>query len=353
MVASGTAKKKRFFKSSNLKNNLFVRFTVFPVIFVLFKLLKSLISILPSRLVYLIGRFLGLIVWVSSRRRRLIALRNLEIAFGDHYTPKQRRRIARRSVQHFCLTGLDIFLLPRYWGDKWRQVVNLTDAQEAQLKSLTEYQGSAALQTGHLGSWELASGLASYCNRQISIVYRPLDIPAVDAEVRKLRTSCGHKAYEKQGALKGYMRALKKNEWLGIVADQNAGSRSAFLSFFGTPAATEVSYFPLYLKFNTKVFAVFAIRDGFNFRFHLHGLYEITPDHDADKVEESLRLGQWYNDCIEEVARSHPEQYCWMHKRWRSRPDKTPDLYNKINQPIDRETLRKQPATPIPPKRWQ
>ncbi|MFW6413723.1 MAG: lysophospholipid acyltransferase family protein [Verrucomicrobiota bacterium] len=344
---------KRRFKSSKLNKNRIYRITAVPLLVLTFKIFKGIITALPVRAVYRLGKILGLVAWYASKRRRRIAERNLEIAFGDDYNRKERRTIARKSMQHFCLTALDVFLLPRYKGEKWRDIVHLTEEQDEQLQSLAQHPGTVALHTGHLGSWETCSGVAAVSRRKLAIVYRALDIPAIDAEVRKLRTQAGHRAYEKSGALKGYIQSLKNNEWLGIIADQNAGSGAAFLSFFNVPAATEVSYFPLLLRFNTRIVAFFAIRNGFNFNFHCHGFYEITPSKTTDRREESLRLGQWYNDCIEEVVRQHPEQYCWVHRRWKSRPEHAPGLYDNIDQPLSPEVLQEQPASPINPRKWR
>lgn len=352
-MADKRGRKKRRFKSSQLNNKRLYQLTVVPVLVLLFKSFKAAVEILPAGVVYCLGRGFGLVLWYASKRRRRIATRNLEIAFGDVYTRNERRRIARQSMQHFCLTALDVFLLPRYSGEKWWDIVSMTDEQRNQMRSLEKHPGAVALHSGHLGSWEIITEISTVCKRKLAIVYRALDLPQIDAEVRRLRTQAGHRAYEKRGAFKGYMQSLKKNEWLGIVADQNAGSRAAFLRFFNVPAATEVSYFPLLLRFNTRIVAVFAIRDNFRFKFHWHGFYEIEPDFTADRRQESLRLGQWYNDCVEEVARAHPEQYCWMHRRWKSRPQNAPLLYNDLSSPLPHEALEGQPETPVPPGKWR
>ena len=339
---------KRRFKTSRLKKTAIFRYFVMPLATVWFIGFSFVMKRLPPRCIYWSGRFFGLIVWMSSAKRRNIALRNLEIAFGNGYTVKERRRIARRSVQHFCITALEVFLLPRYVGDAWMKRVNLTDEQREKFNIMAAHKGPVALHTGHMGSWEFSTGIINYTRRPLAAVYRPLELPAADREIRCLRMSQGIKVYAKKGALRGYVKTLKNNEWLGVIADQNAGSDAEFVNFFGVPAATEAGYFTLYSRFDTLICSFFMIRDGFRFKYSLEGLCLTKIEREADPAAEKMRLAQWYMNCLEKVVRAHPEQYNWLHRRWRSRPAGVPSLYKNLGQPLDPKVLKSQPPAPLP-----
>lgn len=341
------------FKTSHLKRTALFKYFVIPVTTFLFRGIARLMGVLPPRGVYAVARSFGLLIWYAGAKRRKIAIRNLEIAFGDEYSPKERRRIARRSVQHFSMTAFDVFLLPRYRGDDWRARVTFTDEQKATLDRLAAHTGPVAFHNAHMGSWEFSTGVANYMGKTLGVVYRPLEFAPIDEEIRRLRTSQGVRAYAKKGALKGYLKTLKNNEWLGVIADQNAGRNAAFVDFFGVPASTEASYFPLYFRFDTLACAGFAIREGFDFRFRIDGLYTTAIDRSADPLDESMRLAQWYMACVENAVRKHPEQHNWMHKRWRSRPNGAPSLYENLGKPLDRRLLQQQPEAPIRPAKWR
>jgi len=328
------SRSKRRFKTSRLKKTLLFRCVVIPLCSVCFIACSWVLQKLPPRGIYGCGRSVGLLLWLLSSKRRKITLRNLEIAFGDQYTLAERRGIARQSMQHFCITALEVFLMPRYGGATWQTLVSMTPEQRAILATLREHRGPVAVHTGHFGSWEFCTGVSSYCARPMAVVYRPLELDIADARIGQLRSSQGVRVYAKKGALKGYLQTLKNNEWLGVTADQNAGTSTAFIDFFGVPAATELSYFQLYLRFETMVAAIFLARDGFRFQFHLAGLDIFTINRDADPDAESRRFGQWYMDCLEKAVRAHPEQYNWMHRRWRSRPQDAAPMYKDLDRPL-------------------
>lgn len=339
-------------KTSHLKKSRVFRFVLEPVAGFFFKGFAWLMTHLPPAVVYSFGRGLGWVIWLGSGRRRHIALRNLEIAFGDKYSPRERRCIARHSVQHFTMTALDVFLLPKYSGDKWSKRVTIDDSQKRLLQNAADHDGPVVMQTGHMGSWEFSSGIASYFTKNLTVVYRPLEFAVVDREIRRLRTSHGVRACPKKGVLRGYMKALKANEWVGVIADQNAGRSGAFVNFFGVPASTEASYFPLFQRFNTRIFTLFTIREGFTFRFKLAGIHTTRVNSAADPEDESMRLAQWYMERLEDIVRQYPEQYNWLHQRWRSRPAGAPSLYDDLKHNLRPELLNQQPAAPIKPAKW-
>lgn len=323
------------------------RWFLLPLSWGALKLLILAIERMTPAQAYLLARCFGWIFWAASRQHRRIVRRNLEIAYGSRFSEHERARITREVFQHFLLTSFDILLIPRVDRDgSWRNILSLTDPQEAFIEELAAQHEPVAFHTAHLGSWEFAAGMAAFFNKRLDFVYRPIEHPQLDAEVRRLRTFFGNRVYAKEGALRGYAQTLREKGWLGVIADQNAGRRAAFLSFFGVPASTETSYFRLYQRFGPRVIAAFAIRKGFDFRFHVEGFFETSAHPDADPLEEEMRLGQWYLDCVEQVARKYPAQYLWTHKRFASRPSKAPSLYDGPLEPA----LQAQPTPPIPPR---
>jgi KDO2-lipid IV(A) lauroyltransferase len=352
-VPAAAAPKKRRRRMAERVETPFYQHFLLPLTFGIYQLLRGMLDRMSPRHVYLFARGFAAAAWLMSSRHRQRAVRNLEIAYGPRFTPEQRHRIARRVVDHFFMSTMDAVLIPRLAASgRWRNVVDLTPEQERALDELQAHQGPVAFHTAHLGSWEMSAALAGFIGKKLNFVYRPLEHPQVDAELRKIRTVFGNEVFAKKGALRGYMRTLRDNGWLGVIADQNAGTGAAFLDFFGVAASTEVRHFPLYMKFKPRVITLFTVRDGNNYRFRMEGPFETAVNPAADPNAEAMRLGQWYLDRVREVADRHPEQYLWTHKRYTSRPAGAPSLYNNPGQPLDPAVLAAQPKAPIPPSSW-
>jgi KDO2-lipid IV(A) lauroyltransferase len=343
-------------KTSAAVRTRFYRYALMPACYAVFKLLQGLFRVLPPGVCYGLGRAVALVLWCLNPRRRRLALRNLEIALGHKYSQPELRRIARLSSQHFVLTLMDLLLVPQYYRDgRWRKIIEVTPAQEAFFDAVARQGRPVAFHTAHFGSWEVAHGLCGLLGHGLALIYRPLDFPQLEAEVRKIRGCFGNDIYPKDGALKGYLKTLRRKGWVGVIADQNAGRAGAFVSFFGIPVATELRHYLLFQRFpETRLICGFVRRDGFRFRFRILGPYEIDMRPGGDEMAEAMRLAQWYTDCLQRAVEETPEQFEWIHRRFRTRPPGAPSLYANLGQPLDRDLLRQQPHLPLtPPARHQ
>jgi KDO2-lipid IV(A) lauroyltransferase len=329
------------------------RYLITPVVVLLFRVVQLGCRVLPPAWVYLATRGVALVVWHASSERRQFLLRNLDIALGDKYSVAERRRIGRQSVQHFLLTVMDLFLAPQhYLTGRWREFIEITPEQQQYIETLKQHPGPVAFFQGHCGSWEVGHAIAGLCGGQLALIYRPLEVPQIEAEVARRRGIFGNPVLPKKGALRGYLRMLRQNGWVGVIADQNAGRQGGFVSFFGVPVSTEIQHFQLFQRFPTRLCAIFVQRDGFRFRFRIRAFHQTEIRHDTDEHTEAMRLAQWYMDCVQRMAEESPEQYDWMHRRFRTRPPGAPSLYENLTQPLNRNLLRAQPPTPIPAANW-
>ena len=345
-------RRTRLKTSEALRTPLF-RYFVTPVTVALFKAVQFGCRVLPPGLWYLVARGVGLAVWYTSPVRRRLVLRNLEIALGDKYSPAERRRIGRQSVQHFILSVMDLLLAPQhYLNGQWRQFIEISPEHMEFAAALRRHAGPVAFFQGHCGSWEVGHAIAGLCGGQLALIYRPLGIAQIEAEVRRLRGIFGNPILPKKGALRGYLKMLRQSGWVGVIADQNAGAQGGFVRFFGVPVSTEVRHFQLFQRFPTRLCAIFVQRDGFRFRFRVRAFYETAIHRDTDDKAEAMRLAQWYMDCVQQMAEESPEQYDWLHRRFRTRPPGAPSLYENLTHPLDRNLLQAQPPTPIPPPNW-
>jgi KDO2-lipid IV(A) lauroyltransferase len=266
------------------------------------------------------ARGAGRLWYRMDRSRRTAALDNLRVAFGDALAPRERDRIARRSFEHAFLVAVEVIRRPRvlsrarhahrlgrYVGDHERL---LAEAREGK---------PGLVLTGHVGNWELAGMAVRLEGVPFAGVARPIENPYVDDYVS--RTRGGPDALiQKRGAVRAITRALKEGRWVGIVADQNAGRHGEFVPFFGLAASTYPLAATLAVRHDVPVYFGAAIRRGSALRYdYLTERYEPPPGTDDRGAPRAMI--EAFNRWLERLIRAHPDQYFWLHRRWRTRPE--------------------------------
>lgn len=324
----------------------------------MYRLLVAVITRLKPRLVYWLARRLGDVVWFCDAYHRNVAIRNLEIAFRDHYSPEERRRIAKESLYHFLMTMMDVFLVPPYFlSGRWEEILEFSEEQRAYMDRMAAHDGPVILLTGHMGSWETTVGIPYVWHMKTSTIYRNLPHPKIDQHLRcNFREAYQSELISRDGALRGFVRVLRQKGCFTLLLDLNMGRNAAFTNFMEVAASTDLQLFFLCRKYKPKIAAAFFLRDGHRFRFKAKGFFDVPVDQGADEHEEAMRLVQWYTDCVVKMVKQYPEQYLWLHRRYASRPPSVPEpfrnLYQNLEKPLDPELLEKQPTGPILPERW-
>lgn len=176
--------------------------------------------------------------------------------------------------------------------------------------------------TAHLGAWELSAFAHALMSEPMHIVVRPIDDPDVDAVVERRRALSGNRIIAKKDAAKSILKALHANEAVGILIDQNAGlDDGIFVPFFGVPASANAAFVRIAHRTGAAVIPGFALWDAAADRFKLRfePILELTGDVHAD----TARL----HSVFERVIREHPDQWLWLHRRWKTRPPGEPALY--------------------------
>ena len=181
--------------------------------------------------------------------------------------------------------------------------------------------GRVLLLTAHLGNWEMLAMAAQVVGHPLSVVVRPLDAPWLDRLVERLRTKLGMDLIDKRAALRPVLRALAGGRMVAILLDQNAARREGvFVPFFGEAASTSKSIAVLALRTRTPVAPVFIRRepDG----THRVIFEPALPLPEAGEPAEAaiLELTARCTRAIESAIRARPDQWLWLHDRWRTRP---------------------------------
>ncbi len=280
----------------------------------------TLLSFLPPTWAVRVGGLLGRIAFYVDGRHRHISLTNLRAAFPDR-SPSERWGIAQRAFENLGKTFMEIpGLARRKRGDIQRHVRYTGVEKEAWVRA--REQGGALLLTGHIGNWEmmaLAFGWQEEAN--LAFVARPLDNPYFDRWINRLRCRSGNRMITKKGALRGVSRALREGHFVGLLMDQGATGRDGvFVDFFGHRAGSNVALAFLADRFDVPVHPVHIYRDASGTGHTVHIGTAVPVAKTGRKRLDILENTQRFQKALEEIIRRHPEQWFWMHRRWKGSP---------------------------------
>ena len=251
---------------------------------------------------------------------------NLQLAFPD-WTPAERKDAMRKMVRNLGWMAAEFARLPRLTKENINDVVIL-DGHENFLEGQQRGKGVLYL-TGHLGAWELSSFAHALYGYPLHYMARPLDNKRLDALVNEYRCSSGNRPIFKNESARVMLKVLKDAGTIGILADQNTmPAEGAFVDFFGTLACTTTGLARVALNTGAAVVPGYAYWDEriqkYRLRFEPPVELIFTGDTERDVFENTQRFAK----VIEEIIRKHPDQWVWVHKRWKTRPEGEPALYD-------------------------
>ncbi len=285
-----------------------------------FRLVAWLLQLFPTDLNLRTARLLGWLWWQLVPRHRERARTHLRMAFGDHLSDEAVDRIGLAAHQQQAMLAVEFLgALRRVNEWSWHRYVepgNLTET----FKHLVEGHGAICV-TGHCGNWELTGHLLATVGFNVVAVMRPLDNPYINDFVVRTRAQCGLKLLNKIGASAEAEEALRRGAAVCFVADQNAGRKGVFVDFFGHQASTYKSIALLAIRCDVPVIVGFARRDGSGFRYQVGVERFIRPEEWRDRADPVEWITQAYTAAIEAIVREAPEQYLWIHRRWKTQPD--------------------------------
>ncbi|HOX93659.1 MAG TPA: lysophospholipid acyltransferase family protein [Syntrophales bacterium] len=270
---------------------------------------------LPFRKALFRGLFT--LVYHLLTKQRLITLHNLKCAFPEKEMP-ELIGIAKGVYSHLAIVMAEFFEIPWITKDNYRQWVEFEGLENIE-KALVQGKGVLSI-VAHLGNWEMMTMAFPMAAYPIQIVYRPLDNPVLDNLFGYVRSLNGNSLIPKTGALRSMLMLLRQNKIVGIMGDQNMSAREGvFVEFFGRPACTTVGLAFMALKTGVPVVPAFMIRmKNGKYRFIIEPAVDIsnTGDLQADVKENTQR----FTRIIEHYVRLYPEQWFWLHQRWKTKP---------------------------------
>lgn len=287
------------------------------------------LGLLPRRAAVALGRGLGRIAFHVASRLRQTGERNLELAFPD--TPaRERSRILKCS---FISLGRQLGEFSQFRRATPESLREITEYDETGLRHLREAEAAGRgviFLTGHIGAWELLSFAHSAIERPLSFFVRPLDNPRIEKMVAEIRGRFGNRPIDKTRGLRNALRVLREGGTVGILADLNTQRHEGvFVPFFGRLACTTTGVALLSLHTDAVVIATCAVWDEQRSRYSFRGSAPLEAVRTGDREMDIEANTRRYTAALEAFIRDDPDQWLWVHKRWRTRPPGEPDLYER------------------------
>ncbi|HZI19635.1 MAG TPA: lysophospholipid acyltransferase family protein [Pyrinomonadaceae bacterium] len=282
---------------------------------------------LPRPWAVAVGRGLGRAAYALAGGLRRTGMRNLELAFPE-LDEEERQRLLRGSFESLGRQLGEVSQFPRATPERLRRVVEY-DAEDVKLLDVARERGRGVIfLTSHLGAWEILCFAHSVFYQPLSYLVRPLDNPRVETLVQNLRTRFGNEPIDKRAAARRALRLLRDGGTLGVLADLNTQEREGvFVPFFGHLACTTAGVATLALRTDATVIPVCAPWDERRRKFVFRGgpVVELVRTGD-DRRDVEINTAN-FTAAIERHVRMFPDQWLWIHKRWKTRPPGEPDLY--------------------------
>lgn len=265
----------------------------------------------------------ALCYWIWPRLRR-VGLFNLSLAYPE-WTSRQRRRVLFRSFRNLGRMLADFAHFPHLSSQNIRDLI-VYDGLEHFERANSQEKGLIFL-TAHFGGWELGSFAHGVYGHPVAFVVRHLDNPAIDRLINHYRCLSGGRPIEKSDFARQALRALKQHESVGILMDQNMlPSEGIFVDFFGLPACTTTGPARIARKTGAPLVLGLVIWDAAMKKYRLR--FEPVEWQRRDGADEEIAANTaHFMQLLERYVRQYPDQWLWVHKRWKTRPPGEPPLY--------------------------
>jgi len=285
--------------------------------YLLLKLLISVFRILPYPLALRLGASLGGGFHRLDRRHRLIALDNLRAAFKEEKTEAELEAIALGVYQNLGRSAVEVMRLSHQTP---AEIMAMTE-----IEGLEHYQAAKAENKGvillgaHFGNWEWIPTALGIAGAPMHIIVRPIDNPFIDRMIHALRERHGNTVLNKRTDTPEVIRLLRKGEAIGFLLDQNVGREKAiFVDYFGRPAGTNKALATIALRTGAPVVPMFVIRQKYGHKIVIEKPMDLPRS--GVLKDDLVEITRLFTNKIESYVRQYPEQWLWLHRRWKTRP---------------------------------
>jgi len=278
----------------------------------------SILGFIPPSAGRFLGKFMGRIWFCFDKKHKKITLDSLGHAYSKEMDSQTRWLLARRVFENTATMLFEHTQFHKINPDKYLEFINIIGFHNFKAAHLKD-RGVLCF-SGHLGNWELGSALTHLTGVTFSVVYKIIESPILESYVKAKRASTGCKMLPLHNALDGVLKSLARGEAVGLIVDQNSRKRqhSVFINFFGRKASAHTGLARIALHSKAPVVPILTYRK--NGKTYLEFLPETPLIHTDNEESDILANTQAYHSILEDYIRQHPDQWFWLHNRWKTRP---------------------------------
>jgi Kdo2-lipid IVA lauroyltransferase/acyltransferase len=283
------------------------------------------VRLLPRSVARAVGSAIGALAFSVMGRLRRVGVRNLELALPE-MNSSDREATLRSEYRNLGLLLAEFCKMPDYTAEAASRFIRY-EGLENFLAARERGKGVLVL-TGHLGAWELSSFYHSLMGMPMGMVIRRLDNPLVDAFVNRIRCLHGNRVIHKDDFARGLIASMRAGETVGILMDTNmTPPQGVFVPFFGVLACTASGMARIAAKTGAAVVPGFLLWEQSEQKYVLHFGEELDVIRTGDAEQDALANTALFTAAIERYIRQYPEQWLWLHRRWKTRPPGEEGIY--------------------------
>ncbi len=276
------------------------------------------LGILPRPAARFVGLYFATVAFAIRAPLRRAAEFNLRLAFPD-WTNAQRKQVIQGMIRQVGWMAGEFSQFPKYTRENIAQIVTVEGEENFEC---ARARGKGVLfLTGHMSSWELAPFAHALYGYPLHFLVRPVANQRVDALINSYRCLSGNAPIEKNRAARAILKVLAEGGTVGILADHNTAlEESVFVDFFGIPASTTSGLARIALRTDAAVVPGFLRWDAASRKYILGFAPAVELTHSGDEERDVIENTARFTTVIEAFVRAHPDQWLWVHKRWKTRP---------------------------------
>jgi Kdo2-lipid IVA lauroyltransferase/acyltransferase len=296
-------------------------------------LATKLVPLLSRRQCFYLAGFIGSLVCIFDRQGRKVALSNLEVAFGDRYTPRNRRRIARESYQHFARTMLDLLWSPRLTRENFSRYIELKNFEETGRG--TGAERSIMIACYHYGNFEWLSTACGFLGLSGTIISQELKNSLLDPIFKRLRQQSGHELIPQERGIVRLYKVLRRKGRTALLVDLTIAPREGAVAIdcFGLKTSVTAAHAWLHQRAQTPIIPAHCEPiGGGRYRLVFHPRIATTGAMTLQQIAQAC----W--DSFEPYVRANPAPWLWIYKHWRYRPrnaDRPYPFYAHFSKPFE------------------
>ena len=302
--------------------------------------IAALVGCCPVRLNMQSSKCIGKLYYQLEKKRRKRAFGNIQSSFPE-MSAEDVQSLTKKSMEHmfqlFVAEGVQMPAL--ITPSTWQNYIEFKNIEQV-AQRLARKEPTIFI-TGHCGNWELLGYALSVLGYPIAALARPLDNRLINDWILEIRERYGLQIITKWGGVSVMQELIQNKTNIGFIADQNAGDRGMFVPFFGRLASTYKSIGLLAMRYEIPIAAVHAKRLDGQFKYEISTTDFISPDEWKEQEDPLYYITARYNRAIEQMIRNAPEQYLWLHRRWKSRPK-----FERDQQPMPKKLIKQIESLP-------